>query len=116
MREGRENLLFSEDTDSYRQRTAVIAALMAQAGVPVELNTGGLNRGKTKECYPSLNFLKLFREQAVPMVINADAHWAEHLDGYYREAHQSLLAAGYTEALLFEGRKNGAAVWAREKL
>ena len=114
--EGCENRLFSEEEKSYRQRTAAIAALLAQAGLPAEINTGGMNRGKIKDCYPSLDFLKLFRKYGVPMVINADAHRAEHLGGHYEEARQFLLAAGYTETLLFGGRENGRAVWRKEKL
>ena len=113
---GRENRLFCEDTDAYRQRAAALAALTAQAGLPAEINTGGMNRGKTKDCYPSLPFLKLFCEYGVPMVINADAHQAEHIGGRYEEARQTLIAAGYTETLLFEGRRDGKAVWKNEKL
>jgi len=108
--------LFSGYDDAYRSRTAAIAALCAETGVPAEINTGGMNRGKIKDCYPSLPFLKLFREKGVPMVINADAHRADDLDGHYEDARQSLLAAGYTETLIFEGRKNGQAVWRSEKL
>ena len=113
---GSGNRLFSEDDDSYRRKTAALAALMAGTGVPAEVNTGGINRGKIKDCYPSIGFLKQFREQGVPMVINADAHRAEDLDGHYEEAHKTLLAAGYTETLLFQGRKNGRAAWKSEKL
>jgi len=112
----RGNMLFSEDEDFYRNRTAAIAALMAGTGVPAELSTGGINNGKIKDCYPSLSFLKLFREHGVPMVINADAHKAEDLDGHYDVAQETLLAAGYTETVIFEGRKNGQAVWRSIKL
>jgi len=111
-----ENRMFSEDENSYKEKTASIAALMAQAGIVAEVNTGGMNRGKTKNCYPSPGFLKLLCAQGVPAVINADAHRAEHLDGHYEEARQFLLAAGYTETLLFGGRENGRAVWRKEKL
>jgi len=114
--DGRENRLFSEKESSYRERTAVIAGLMAQSGIPAEISTGGMNRGKTKDCYPSLDFLKLFREQGVPMMINADAHRAEHLDGYYETARQALLDAGYTGAVIFNGRENGQALWKNEEL
>jgi histidinol-phosphatase (PHP family) len=102
--------LFSEDDDAYRQRTAAIAALMAGTGLPAEVNTGGMNRGKINDCYPSHGFLLLFKEQGVPMVINADAHRAEDLDGHYEEARKAMLAAGYTETLLFNGREKGRAL------
>jgi histidinol phosphatase-like PHP family hydrolase len=50
------------------------------------------------------------------MVINADAHRAEDLDGHYAEARQAMLAAGYTETALFQGRENGRPVWKSERL
>jgi len=116
LREDGKKSLFCEDDVSYRESTAAIAALMSQAGIPAEINSGGMNRGKTKDCYPSHGFLKLFRQQGVPMVINADAHCANHLDGHYEDARQSLLAAGYTETLLFQGRENGQALWEKQEL
>ena len=103
--------MFSEDDSYYRGKAAALAALTADAGIPAEVNSGGINRGKIKDCYPSLWLLKLFREHDVPMVINADAHSADDLDGHYKEAQEALLAAGYTETALFDGRKNGRAVW-----
>ena len=102
-----ENLgkkMFSEDSGFYRKKISLLAEIAAEKGVTSELNTGGLNRGRISECYPSLAFLKLFREHAVPIVINADAHRAEDLDGHYEEARKTMLAAGYTEMALFEGR------------
>jgi histidinol-phosphatase (PHP family) len=50
------------------------------------------------------------------MVINADAHRPEDLDGHYPEARTALLDAGYTETALFEGRKDGRPQWRTEKL
>jgi histidinol-phosphatase (PHP family) len=81
----------------------------------VEVNTGGINRGAIDETYPSPAFLRIFRENAVPALITADAHRAEDLDGHYRKARETLLASGYTETVLFEG-KEGDARWVREPL
>ena len=114
--DGRKGRLFSEEDDFYRKKTAAAASLLTGTGIVAEINTGGINRGKIRDCYPSPNFLKLFRENNTPMVINADAHTAEDLDGHYDEARLALLAAGYAETALFEGRKNGRAVWKPVKL
>jgi histidinol-phosphatase (PHP family) len=110
------NRWFSEEDGFYRRRILAAAALASQTGVTPEINTGGMNRKKLSVPYPSLPFLRLFREQGVPVVINADAHRAEDLDGHYREAREALLAAGYTETALFAGRKDGLARWRFEKL
>ena len=111
-----DSRLFSEEAEYYRKKTAALARLMAAIGLPAEVNTGGLNRGKTKDCYPSLFFLKLLFENAVPMVINADAHKAEDLDGHYDKARETMLEAGYTETPIFQGRMNGRPIWKSEKL
>jgi histidinol-phosphatase (PHP family) len=107
---------FSEEDGFYRQRIGAAAALASRTGVTAEINTGGMNRKKISAPYPSLPFLRRFRECNVPMVINADAHRCEDLDGHYKEAREALLAAGYTETVLFEGRKDGLAQWRAEKL
>jgi histidinol-phosphatase (PHP family) len=111
-----QNRWFSEEDEFYRQRTAAAAALASRTGVTAEINTGGMNRKKLSVPYPSLPFLTLFRENHVPIVINADAHRREDLDGHYAEAREALLAAGYTGTALFEGRKDGRAQWRIESL
>jgi len=107
----KDNKFFNPKSDFYLKRTAALATLLAEAGVPSELNTGGINRDKISECYPSLDFLRHFRKQNVPIVINADAHRATDLDGHYDEARKTMIEAGYTETVLFEGRVDGKAAW-----
>ena len=115
-------MLFSEDSDFYREKISSLAKLISAQPTnstqapAAEINTGGLNRGRIAECYPSLALLKIFREHGVPMVINADAHRAEDLDGHYEDAKKTLLAAGYSKTVLFAGRKDGKAVWNSIKL
>ena len=113
--DGRTDRIFSEDNEFYLKRTEVLAKLMGKKDKGktrvIEVNTGGLNREKTRDCYPSLPFLKLFRQQGVGAVINSDAHNAEHLIGHYEEACKQMLAAGYEETVLFEGREGGNALW-----
>ncbi|MDR0600644.1 MAG: histidinol-phosphatase [Treponema sp.] len=82
----------------------------------VEVNTGGLIRGRTAECYPSRDLLRLLRERDIPLTINADAHAPEHLGGFYGQAREDMLAAGYTAALIFQGREDGASPWREERL
>ncbi len=87
---------FSQQAAWYQERAARIADSAAQYGVLAEVNTGGLNRKKTTELYPSPFFLKLLNQKNVPVIITADAHCAEHLNGYYTEAAAALKDAGYT--------------------
>jgi histidinol-phosphatase (PHP family) len=86
---------WSKESEACRQRE--IAFCAAEAGITVEVNTGGINRGKIRDTYPSLSFLCLFREYNVPVIITADAHRAADIDGNYETAIQTLNNAGYKE-------------------
>jgi histidinol-phosphatase (PHP family) len=98
---------FSPEGASYRRRLSQAADLIGRFKTLTEINTGGLNRGKIPDTYPSLPLLRLLKERKVPVIITADAHRARDLDGHYEEARRVLLEAGYAETVLFEGRKNG---------
>jgi histidinol-phosphatase (PHP family) len=110
------NRIFDPQNPDYLRRGGEIVRAAAKAGLVVEVNTGGINRGKIDETYPSPAFLKIFRENAVPALVSADAHRAEDLDGHYDKALETLLAAGYVETVLFEGKDRGRARWVKEPL
>jgi histidinol-phosphatase (PHP family) len=107
---------FSRKSEIYRKRLQKTVDLAAQSGIVVEVNTGGLIRGWTDETYPAPDFLQLLKEKNIPLTITADAHRAEHLGGYYAEARKIILEAGYTQAVLFEGRRQGRPVWTGDPL
>jgi histidinol-phosphatase (PHP family) len=113
---GPVNRIFNPENPDYLRRAGEIARMSSGAGFVVEVNTGGINRGRISETYPSPSLLRLFRENAVPAIICADAHRAEDLDGHYDIARQTLLAAGYTETVLFEGKAHGTAQWSVQSL
>ncbi|GHV31199.1 hypothetical protein AGMMS4952_19430 [Spirochaetia bacterium] len=52
---------FNPQGTRYRRRLRQIAPLAAHSGAVIEVNTGGLNRGKTADPYPSLELLKLLQ-------------------------------------------------------
>ncbi|MDR2080076.1 MAG: histidinol-phosphatase [Treponema sp.] len=87
----------------YCKRIRKIAPLAAHSGAVIEVNTGGLNRGRTTEPYPSLDLLRLLREHQAPVTVTSDAHEPAHLGGHYGIARETLLQAGYTETAEFEG-------------
>ena len=87
--------LWPKESEACRRRE--IARAAAEAGITVEVNTGGINRGKIRDTYPSLSFLRLFREYNVPVIITADAHRAADINGNYETAMQTLSNAGYEE-------------------
>ncbi|MCL2879272.1 MAG: histidinol-phosphatase [Treponema sp.] len=107
---------FTTASTGWNSRLAEIAGAASRGGCVVEVNTGGLNRGKYADTYPSPSFLRLFRENNVPAVITADAHRAKDLDGHYEAARRNLLEAGYSEHVLLKGKVNGRAMWESERL
>jgi len=97
-------------------RQAEIARAAAKAGLTVEVNTGGINRGKISEVYPSFSFLRLLRENNVPVIITSDAHCAADIDGNYQTALRTLIEAGYKEHFIFMGKNNQKIIWQKERI
>ncbi|MDR2662465.1 MAG: histidinol-phosphatase [Treponema sp.] len=113
---------FSPEDPQYRRQLTETADLIAEArSCPesrrpvVEVNTGGIIRGRTPDPYPSPAMLRLLKERNIPLTINADAHAPDHLGGAYGTAAAEMRKAGYTAALIFEGR-TGKARWREEPL
>ncbi|MDR2181875.1 MAG: histidinol-phosphatase [Treponema sp.] len=115
---------FSPDEEDYQAciRETVDAIARAAESAPasrpliVEVNTGGMIRGRTADAYPSRDILRLLRARNIPVTINADAHAASHLGGFYGEGIKDLLEAGYTEILLLDGVEGGKPRWRRESI
>jgi len=105
---------WDEQDELVRQRE--IARATAAAGLTVEVNTGGISRNKTRDVYPSLQFLRFFREYGVPAIITADAHSAAHISGNYDIALQTLKYAGFSEHVIFIRKNNEKAVWKKVKI
>ncbi|MDR1373665.1 MAG: histidinol-phosphatase [Treponema sp.] len=116
-----EGTWFSLEEGAYREELEKTAALLgleqrAGKGLTVEINTGGLNRNKTSDTYPSLPLLRLLAAESVPVTISADAHRASELGGHYDRARKNLLAADYSASVFFEGRRAGLPRWTAESL
>jgi histidinol-phosphatase (PHP family) len=107
---------FNSGGPEYCRKARETAQAAGKTALVVEVNTGGLNRNQCPDPYPSLPVLRLFRENRTPALITADAHRAADLDGHYRSARESLLAAGYREHHVFTGRKAGRPQWAADSL
>ncbi|MDR2149691.1 MAG: histidinol-phosphatase [Spirochaetaceae bacterium] len=112
----RRHQYFSPDSAWYGERMERFAALLAGSSFIVEVNTGGLSRGRTDELYPSVPLLRLLQHAGVPVMVTADAHCAGQLTSFYDEAYRTLLALGWTSTVFFEGRKNGKALWGKEDI
>jgi histidinol-phosphatase (PHP family) len=109
-----EKKYWKGENEALRQKE--IARAAAKANIVVEVNTGGLNRKKTQDVYPSESFLRCFHEQKVPAVIAADAHCAADINGNYDIALQTLVCAGFSEHIILFGKNNEKILWKNEKI
>jgi histidinol-phosphatase (PHP family) len=106
--------LWPQETETERQKE--IAHMAAKAGLIFEINTGGINRKKIQETYPSLSFLKIIKNINVPVIITADAHCANDINENYDIALKTLELAEIKEHMLFKKRTNTGVLWQKEKI
>jgi len=102
--------------ESEINRQSEIACAAAKSGLTVEVSTGGINRKKISEVYPSSAFLRMLCERNVPVIITADAHCALHIDGNYNTAIKTLIYAGYKEHVIFMGKNKEKKNWQKENI
>ena len=108
---------WKEESEIRRQRE--IAELIAGASnlnIAIEVNTGGINRKKINETYPSLTFLRIIKEFNLPVIITSDAHCAKDINGNYDTALDMLICANFKEHVLFKGKKNNVPLWKKENI
>jgi histidinol-phosphatase (PHP family) len=91
--------LFSEGQAWYRDAAMEALEAAAASGAVLEVNTGGMARGRTDTPYPSAWLLREFRARGVPALVSSDAHSPGLLMAHADEALAALRAAGYREAV-----------------
>lgn len=96
---------FSGQEEWYSRAVSDFLDVAAKQGTIVEVNTGGIIRGYTKETYPSPRILAECRKREIPVMINSDAHAAQWIDGYFDLAVAVLKDAGYRRVMtMHEGK------------
>lgn len=87
--------LFDESDPAYRDTAFQVADLAASGAAFIEINTGGVARGKTDRPYPSLDILRRLREKGARITLGDDAHAPDHLGPYVALAVEHARQAGY---------------------
>jgi histidinol-phosphatase (PHP family) len=72
--------------------------------IAFEINTNGRNR-PIGDFYPDRKYLRIFREENVPVCVNSDAHIPSRVGQHFDEAYELLRSAGYSEMAVFENRE-----------
>ncbi len=86
---------FSETSARYREAAMRAVDAVAGTDIIVEINTGGMARGKTDSPYPALWILKELKARNVRVCINADAHAPEHLRANRGDGVRVAAEAGF---------------------
>ena len=81
---------------------------LAASGLALELNSDRIS-DPAGVMYPSREILRMACERGIPLVIDSDAHEAEHVGRLWDEAVEHAAAAGYRETLRISDRTPGAA-------
>ena len=68
---------------------------MAAAGSVLEVNTGGGVRNTSGALYPSPFILREALRLGIPVMVTADAHHPEHLDGHFPQTVRHLRDLGF---------------------
>lgn len=86
---------FREDGPRYRDAAMVAVDALAEGDAIVEINTGGMARGKTASPYPELWILKELKARGVEACLNSDAHAPSHLVAHRDAGLKAAVEAGY---------------------
>lgn len=93
------NKHFDEDDPRYLAPALEAAEIAVRRGLPIEMNSGAINRGYQTTPYPGPALLRRIRELGGEIIINSDAHRADHLDGGFETCIQAARACGFDHAL-----------------
>ena len=90
---------FDETDPRYLKPALEAVEIAVRRGIPIEMNSGGINRGYRTMPYPGPALLKHIRALGGEIIINSDAHRADHLDGGFETCIQTARACGFDHAL-----------------
>src|ERR671911_3048575 len=82
------------------------ADAVAESGVVIDVNTAGL-RKPIGEVYPARDFLQMFHERGVPIVLSSDAHAPDQVAMGYDTSLPLVYDVGYREVATFRNHERG---------
>lgn len=91
----KENLFFDPSSSWYQKIVHRFLKTAAKHHTRIEVNTGGMARGATKEVYPSPYMLGICNEYGIKVTLNSDAHQKDGLDFFFSGADDLLVQIGY---------------------
>ncbi|MEO0293712.1 MAG: histidinol-phosphatase [candidate division WOR-3 bacterium] len=107
---------FSEKEDWYRKAVFETLEIIANKNLILEVNTGGIARGKTDSLYPSLWILEECYRRGISITLCSDAHSPEQITAKFKEAASILNSIGYKELYILTKGKGRACSFSKEGL
>ena len=90
---------FDENDPRYLKPALEAVEIAVRRGIPIEMNSGAINRGYRTSPYPSPALLRHIRALGGEIIINSDAHAAAHLDAGFDLCMEAAAACGFDHAL-----------------
>ena len=90
-----DNRLFDTKDLAYRRLATDALEAVADTGILLEVNTGGMARGYLPTPYPDLFILEHWRKLGGRVIVGSDCHNAEQIDFAFDTALRLIAAAGY---------------------
>lgn len=86
---------FSEEEPWYRRAALAALEAVAAGGSVLEVNTGGVVRNTSGALYPSPFILREALRMGIPVMVTADAHRPETIDGHFAQTVRHLRELGF---------------------
>lgn len=93
--------LFNESDEWYRREVTKTLDCIAEAGCLLEVNTGGIARGRCNTYFPSPWILKLALARNIPLVLSSDCHVPQQITAEFSAAAIMLKSIGCNELFSF---------------
>jgi histidinol-phosphatase (PHP family) len=99
-RNNRGGRYFSEEEGWYREAVGEALRRIAASGAVLEINTGGIVRATSGALYPSPWILAECLALKIPVMVNADAHRPQDIDGHFPESYGLMREIGFGAAVM----------------
>lgn len=95
---------FDETEEWYRDEVLSTLEVVSLSQAILEINTGGIARGYTKEPYPSRWILEYCLDMDIPVMVNSDSHHPDNIDCCFDEVYEMLKGVGFkSQRILYRG-------------
>lgn len=93
---------FHTDDKWYMDAVYGLIDIIIKNDTIVEVNTRGLYKGRSTDFYPCTPIIRYLVEKNVPIIVSSDCHRAEEVDGFFKQAMETLKNSNCKELYYYE--------------